>query len=35
MIAQTSGMELVDSKLVTGYEKNGDSMFGALFTRTK
>lgn len=34
-ITQNNGMELVTSKLITGYEENGDSMFGALFTRTK
>ncbi|UAY54072.1 RsmB/NOP family class I SAM-dependent RNA methyltransferase [Arachidicoccus terrestris] len=34
-ITQNNGMELVTSKLITGYKENGDSMFGALFTRTK
>lgn len=34
-ISSNSGMKLVASRLITGYTQNGDTMFGALFTRRK
>ena len=34
-ITENSGMQLIESKAMTGYQQNGDSMFGALFTKRK
>lgn len=34
-ILENSGMELLQSRLLVGYDIGGDTMYGALFTRTK